>query len=795
MLAVTHNLHWAFHAVRPPGIAVCSGRVHEIQMNNSIRRTLWAVFGAIFVFIILATTLNIYVLHTERQQQRRVGQVYEPLLESIMAMDSSISAMLAAARAYTMTGRTEFLAEYEQAIKNHEKTAQAAFQLARQERDGAIVEAMTEHFQELKQLSDEQIESYDQKIPGRATEKMLEAAKKRRSAYDFAGVFIEREGIERSAQREELDNLRIFQTILLIVLSVGILLMAGFLILRIERSLQSGIDRQIRRTQAMVAGMADGVMLVEHDGRTAFINPAGERLLGTQDLGVPIEQQPVHYGMYDTNGRMLEPGDIPAARALSTGREVKDQEVRLDRGNLPPITVQMSAVPIKEEGRIGGAIVTFRDITERLRLEEEMQMQAERAQTLADAGAFFASNIDLEWVTKAIAERVAEVLGDWAAVVLLEEDGKRLQVAGIHHRDIASLGLAWAFVYRQPLVAGEGMFGQAVSTGIPSLVTNFESGSATEAPSGFGSGQSLASLLILPLRIRGRVGGALAIAASSPERQMNEQKLPLAELLAERAALAIENAQLYIEQVEAREKVEDLSRLKDEFLSIASHELRTPVTSIKGYTQLAKAMIQEGDQPTSQEYLDIALDQIDRMSRLILELLDVSRIETGRLEIRPERITWGHFVEGVVKRYEIAFQDREFAFNRRGEDVIVDGDRDRLEQVLGNLIENACKYSEEGEPVEISIRAESGTVLTSVRDHGIGIPQDEIGQVFERFHRGRQVSSRNYGGLGLGLYITRQIVERHQGSIWVEPANGEGTTFHVRLPIGQKESAENQTDD
>ena len=574
-----------------------------------------------------------------------------------------------------------------------------------------------------------------------------------------------------------------FQTILLIVLSVAILFLAGFLILRIERSLQQGIDRQIRRTQAMVAGMADGVMLVEEDGRTAFINPAGERLLGTQDVGIPIEKQPAHYGMYDSAGRQLDPGDIPAARALGAGREVHDQEVKLERGNLPPITVQMSAVPIKEDGRVAGAIVTFRDITERLRLQEEMQLQAERAQTLADAGAFFASNIDLEWVTKAIAERVADVLGDWAAVVLLEEDGKRLKVAGIHHRDIASLGLAWAFVYRQPLVAGEGVFGQVVSTGFPSLVTNFDSSTQSETPASFGSGQNLASLLVLPLRIRGKVGGALAIAANLPERQMNEQKLPLAELLAERAALAIDNAQLYIEQVDARKKVEDLSRLKDEFLSIASHELRTPVTSIKGYTQLAKTMIQEGDQPTSQEYLDVALDQIDRMSRLILELLDVSRIETGRLEIRPEEIIWNSFVEGIVERYEMGIDEREFCLHRDGGEPIVRGDRDRLEQVLGNLIENACKYSEEGEKVDITVRNESGSVLTSIRDYGIGIPQDEIGQVFERFHRGRQVSSRNYGGLGLGLYITRQIVERHEGSIWVESTEGIGTTFHVRLPV------------
>jgi signal transduction histidine kinase len=263
---------------------------------------------------------------------------------------------------------------------------------------------------------------------------------------------------------------------------------------------------------------------------------------------------------------------------------------------------------------------------------------------------------------------------------------------------------------------------------------------------------------------------------------MTDEKLPLAEILAGRAALAIENAKLYTEQVEARRKVEDLSRLKDEFLSIASHELRTPVTSIKGYTQLAKTLIREGDLSTSEEYLNIALDQIDRMSRLILELLDVSRIETGRLEIRREPIQWAAFVRDLVHRHHTAVSDRRFHLNVPDHTPTINGDRDRLEQVLGNLLENAVKYSPDGSEVFVSVEDRGEHVVTAVCDRGIGIPTDELNQVFERFHRGRQVSSTNYGGLGLGLYITKQIIERHGGSIWVESKEGSGTTFYFTLP-------------
>jgi signal transduction histidine kinase len=252
---------------------------------------------------------------------------------------------------------------------------------------------------------------------------------------------------------------------------------------------------------------------------------------------------------------------------------------------------------------------------------------------------------------------------------------------------------------------------------------------------------------------------------------------------AERAALAIENAKLYTEQVDARRKVEDLSRLKDEFLSIASHELRTPVTSIKGYTQLAKTLIRENDLVTSEEYLDVALDQIDRMSRLILELLDVSRIETGRLEIRRDSIPWSTFVCDVVHRQHTAVSDRRFQLNGPVSHKRVVGDRDRLEQVFGNLMENAVKYSADRSEIVVTMEDRGNQLVTSVADRGIGIPTDELGQVFERFHRGRQVSSKNYGGLGLGLYITKQIVERHGGTIWVESREGQGTTFSFSLPV------------
>ena len=178
------------------------------------------------------------------------------------------------------------------------------------------------------------------------------------------------------------------------------------------------------------------------------------------------------------------------------------------------------------------------------------------------------------------------------------------------------------------------------------------------------------------------------------------------------------------------------------------------------------------------------------MSRLILELLDVSRIETGRLEIRREPIAWSLFVRDVVRRHHTALSGRRFQINFTDDGKLVNGDRDRLEQVLGNLMENAVKYSPDGSEIVVSVEDKGDQIVTTVSDQGIGIPVDELGQVFERFHRGRQVSSTNYGGLGLGLYITKQIVERHGGTIWVESKEGIGTTFHFTLPVTKAEAGE-----
>jgi PAS domain S-box-containing protein len=229
--------------------------------------------------------------------------------------------------------------------------------------------------------------------------------------------------------------------------------------------------------------------------------------------------------------------------------------------------------------------------------------------------------------------------------------------------------------------------------------------------------------------------------------------------------------------------LQELDRKKDEFLSVASHELRTPLTTIKGYTQLLAQTMNDLPAEEQATYINAVLGEIDRMMGLISELLDVSRIETNRLQIERQPIRWLEFIERRATAFRVQHPARNISFDRSAPETTLSVDPDRMRQVVDNLLSNAIKYSPEGSPIQVTATVENGCMLTAVIDNGIGIPTDEIPKLFERFHRARNVSSRYYGGLGLGLYIAKAIIEAHNGSIAVSSEEGRGATFTIRLPL------------
>ncbi len=249
--------------------------------------------------------------------------------------------------------------------------------------------------------------------------------------------------------------------------------------------------------------------------------------------------------------------------------------------------------------------------------------------------------------------------------------------------------------------------------------------------------------------------------------------------ITERKAAEERIKQLYLETQRA-------VRMRDEFLMVASHELRTPVTSLR----LSLQALQRGErlaQPVGAEVMSrsvgLAARQGERLTRLVEDLLDVSRIETGRLPLDLSDVELGVVVRDVVERFEADLTRAGCQITIQGGDAVTGRwDRSRLDQVVTNLLSNAVKFGA-GKPIEIVFGEQAGMARLTVRDHGIGIDHAQQAQIFERFVRG--VSTRHYGGLGLGLYISRRIIEAHGGKIGVESQPGSGSTFTVELPCSE----------
>jgi signal transduction histidine kinase len=281
------------------------------------------------------------------------------------------------------------------------------------------------------------------------------------------------------------------------------------------------------------------------------------------------------------------------------------------------------------------------------------------------------------------------------------------------------------------------------------------------------------SLVSVPMIARGRSIGVITYCLSDPARRYGLADVPVAQEMAQRAALAIDNARLV-------QKAQDAVRAREEFLSVAAHELHTPVTSL----HLMMQALQRGGVPVTAETVRqtfaVADRQVRRLIKLIDELLDVSRIEAHRFAIEPERVDLGGLVRDVAERFtDDALRAGSSVSIEVNEPAVGRWDPMRLEQVVSNLLSNAIKFGG-GHPIELAVTSSRDEARLAIRDHGIGVAPDRLPHIFERFERG--VSPRQYGGLGLGLFIVRTIVETMGGRVQCEPTPGGGSTFLVDLP-------------
>ena len=506
--------------------------------------------------------------------------------------------------------------------------------------------------------------------------------------------------------------------------------------------------------------LADGYYEMDTGFRYRRVNPAGLRLAGkTADEMIgkhvfevfpDIAESPIH----QTTIRVME------------GREAESVETyyaphhRWYVNSIYPVT--------------GGIAIFSHDITERKLLAHNLAF-------LAEASKILSSSLDYQSTLRAVAHLAVPRIADWCAVDMLTGP-RTVELLAIAHVDPEKIRWAEELRQRDPvdlerpvglakvLLTGRPEFYPEITDAL--LVATAKDERTLELARSLG----FSSAMIVPLLAQEATIGAITFVAAESGRHYAAADLRMAEELASRAALAIENSRLYGASQQA-------VALRDDFISAASHELRTPVTSLKVYTEVLRRQAERrGDEHTSGQ-LGKMQAQIDRLTVLIGDLLDVSKIEAGKLEMRREDVELRRMVDEVVEAIQATTPRHQIEVEGNvGRPVV--GDGERLGQVLTNLLTNAVKYSPRADRIVVQLAETADGATVDVQDFGIGIDPEHLDRVFDRFYRVTSEDEKTFPGLGMGLYISHEIVRRHGGTMEVTSLKGHGSVFRVTLPYG-----------
>jgi PAS domain S-box-containing protein len=487
-------------------------------------------------------------------------------------------------------------------------------------------------------------------------------------------------------------------------------------------------ERSFSLLHATVEAVADGVLVLDRAGRVLLFNQRLLSLWGLPELrGAPIDEEEIYALMLD---RVEDPDDF-RARLLDLEEESESTDVaRLNDGRV----IECHVCPQRVSEEIVGRVWSYRDISDRVRL-------LNRALFLSDATRLLAS-LDAERALDAVAHLAVPRIAEECTVDLLEQ-------AGLHRSSTVSR-------FKQKRILSQ--VPQTVLSGHSSLFS-----------------VNSVSCIGVPLLAQDRILGAMMLAAP-PQRPFSRDDVDLLEELGRRSALAIENARLF-QQVRCALKV------RDEFLSVAAHEIRGPTAAV----HLAVQSLHRGELPPAAQHklFEIIEREDRRLGQFVDELLDVSRIRSGTLRFDFERVDLGESVKQVSRRLEPELE-------RAGSKISLDieggvqgeWDRFRIDQIVTNLLSNAIKFGL-GKPISVRVSTDDSRAFITVSDRGIGIAPEVQERIFEAFERG--VSVHHYGGLGLGLYIVKTLTQGMGGCVSVQSAQNRGSTFTVELPRARDE--------
>ncbi|RKG83976.1 GAF domain-containing protein [Corallococcus terminator] len=525
----------------------------------------------------------------------------------------------------------------------------------------------------------------------------------------------------------------------------------------------------------------EGFVLIERTGNVLAFNTQA-----TLHFGIPAPTRLEHGRLpgcewVRADGTPLPPHETPLERAFA-GEPVDATVWEVLRPDGTRAFLRGTAVPVQGgDGQVAAVLLRTHGV------EAPPGAVLEASRLLAEAGALLGESVDAESQLELLLKLLVPTLGD-GALLILKPPGEPVRVVASLHADEGRHGLLRELLQRYPP-------DPSMPGGLPEVFVSGAVGRlcimSEEHVAAIAQDTEHARLmrevgphgcLSVPLGARGSILGALMLLRSNVLHAFDAEEERFLSELAHRTALYLENARLLRE---AREAV----RQRDEFLGIASHELKTPLTPLSLKVQLLQKQVvvlaREGKPvPTERvaETLDVVQRQVRRLSRLVDNLLDVSRITAGRLRLELEELDLASVAAEILYRFAPAAAQHGTELELDAPVPVVGRwDRLRLEQVVTNLVSNALKYGA-GHPVVLSVEGQGPLARLTVRDHGIGIEPQDLARIFERFERA--VSDRHYGGLGLGLYITRQIVEAFGGKVGATSVPGQGSTFLLELPRG-----------
>ncbi len=551
---------------------------------------------------------------------------------------------------------------------------------------------------------------------------------------------------------------------------------------RDHRSLQrerTAVRRSAKQLQLLIDALPMLVSYVGPDLRYKLVNAQYERWFGGQAVGLTGRRVDELVGP-EVFAR-LKPR---IERALAGETVTFEDEFAYPTGTK---FVRVVYVPHRDaDGEVEGyiQIVTDHSADRAASAEREALLRAEqdarsRLAVLARASELLTTSLDWGETLREVGRLLLPLVGDFAFFDVVEPSGSVRRIAVAHEdaeRQRLLDGTSWARSDREDLnlcalSSGRSAFHPAIDDAwLRDVATS-------ELHLELLRALALSSMMSVPLGYQGRILGALTVCFGPSQRRHTPADLELVEEVARRAATAVETSRLFAETQAA-------IGVRDEFLLVAGHELRTPLTALQLQVASITRMLDRHDEPDRiLERARKAASSLGRFTSLVNELLDISRITAGRLTLERVRVNLGDSVTEVVGRFAEELTRAGCDLELTAVDLVEgDWDRLRIEQVVTNLLSNALKYGK-GKPIAVRVERHPDYGSLIVRDSGIGISPEAHRRIFDRFERA--VSSRHFGGLGLGLWITRQLVEAHGGTILLTSSEGRGAEFEVRLPLGE----------